>query len=409
MTVDHFTATAIVTPLDIELQVNSVTPVFDEGWFPYGQFEIVCQMPDEADRAALDLRDQLLRLDLRIRRDFGRAWSLAEITDALGGAVADLTTFLDGSPLSALTNTFYRPWNGAAVRASQRLDSDLYITAREFDDEAQTLSITAQTDEALLNGDALIQDEPLDPETTSLRSIVALVLQRHGAILQPDSLDATVDEADATIWQPGTTAADYLDPLLEAASLRLWCDERRVWRISERQAAVDGAVVLTPAQLTGNRDRMTLDEPEVWCDSVVVEYRYTDEFGLEVVRRDIAGAEPTRAPLLVTRENTIYPGAGAATGILSRMQGRGRVLEARADADLNVRPGMAATINPPATVALTGYVSRVTFSISDAQMDVATRGLVDTPETSWLFTEPDIAWNDVPEGDSWLDYEPIGV
>lgn len=408
-TLDAHDLVVIVQPLGLILDPTDVRITVDERWSPYCQADVTCVLPEAGVRALLDLRETPLRLDIRARQDFGQAWPLARLTEVIGGSVAALTALLDGGPLGSLTNRYYVPWNEAAVRESHSRSFDLWVKQRELDDTRGLLYAVATSGELLLLNDALATAEPWSPGTTSLRSICALVLARYGAVLDAESLDAIVEEEEATAWTPGRTAWAYLDPMLEAASLRLWCDEIGVWRISARESTAPGAVTLTPTDtMTRHLDRMSLD-PETWVDAVIIEYRWTDAFDLAQVAYDVEGVQPSRAARHIVRESTVYPGPGAAAGILNRAQGRGRVLDVGAVSDYRLTPGMPATITPPETDAQTGFVSAVTWSWPAAEMTVTTRGLVDTPPTSWLYAPAGVSWLDIPPGLSWLDYTPIGA
>lgn len=385
MTRDAHTLLAIVQPLDLILDVKRAEITLDENRAPYGEVRLTCPLPGEADRTALDLRDESLRLDLRVRRDFGRPWSVADITAAGGEAVAGWTDILGGEPLSVFTAAFYRPWNGSQVRAAQRRTFDLYVLERLFDDVAKELTIIATTDEAQLLTGALVDSAFYDPGTVDLAEIVALVLDRYGLSLSADSETATVAEAEGTIQRPGVTDWDYLHSMLEAASLRLWCDEAGVFRISTRPATAEGTLALSAgASMTGNSDRMTFD-PEVWFEAVVVHYAWTDVLGVSFEAWDVAGDMPARAVKTFERPGVIYPGPGAAAAILGRQTGRGRVLEVSNVSDYTATPGMAVVITPPDTLAQSGYLQSVSWSIPEAEMRVSTRGLVDTPEDAYLF------------------------
>lgn len=407
-TVDAHRATATVQPVGVVLDVQNATVKLDEGWAPYAQVQLVCALPDAADREALDMRVNSLRVAVTVQQDFGAAWSLDTLTDAPAHTVAQLTSLLGGRPLGYLTNLYFRSWNGPSVRPSKRRTFDLFVTEREFDDNAGTLTLQAQSDEARVMGDALIDTVPLDPGTTSLRSICSLVLARYGARLAAGASDAVVAQQTSTIWKPGVKAWAYLTPMLEAAGLRLWCDEKRVWHLDPRQSTIDGSLSISPTDtMVNHRDRMTLNS-DVWYDAVVVHYTWTDQYGLTTEAYDVAGAQPAESVLVIDRP-AVYPGPGAAAGILARGQGRGRVLGVRAVSNYDATPGMAATILPPDTASQTGYVAAVAFELPAAEMDVTTRGLIDTPETSWLYAPAGVSWLDIPAGVSWLDYEPIGA
>jgi hypothetical protein len=406
--IDSHDVLAIVRPIDQTLQVESARVELREARIPYGEAVLVCTLPGAEDRADIDLRTGDLTLDLRLRRDFGRPWSLADLGAAGGNSVAGIGALLDGGNLGTLANLFYRPWNSGQVIGSQRRDLSLLVTRREYDDTARTLTLTAHTLDALLLGDALLDTEPLDPETTDLRTICAGVLTRYGATLTPGDTTATVTEAAATIWQPGDTAFDYLTPMLEAASLRLWCDDSGAWQLTARQSTSPGAASLSAtSNMTEHRDVMTRVDTEVWWDAVAIRYQWTDDLGVTQTEYDNAGPTPATATLTLTR-NTPYPGAGAADGILARAAGRGRVLNIEAVSNYTHAPGQPVTITAPDTPAQTGYIAAVLWRIPEGEAIVTTRGLVDTPDTAWLFLEAGESWLDSPVSESWLA-ETIGA
>jgi hypothetical protein len=405
VTIDAHSAVALLSPISVTLEVKSVTVTLDEAWSPYCQAALVCSMPSPEDREAIDLRDGDIYLDLRLRQDFGAPWTIADITADVAGDVSDMTALVGGQPVSFITNRYYEPWNGSSVRPDRKRFFTLLVTERTFDDVANELTITATSLESLLLGDALLSTTPLDPASTSLRTIVQSVLNRYGEVLDTAALDATVAEATSTVWQPGVGAWEYVDPMLEAASLRLWCNEAGVFTISTRQATTPGSATITPTgTMTGLVDRMSND-PSIWYDGVVVEYRWVDAFDLNQVAYDVAGSQPAKSVLRVERTNTIYPGPGAAAGILDRGQGRGRVLDVTAINDYTLSPGMPATITPLDTEAQNGYLSALTWRLPDAEMDVSSRGLVDTPDTAYLYGPVGASYLDVPLGIDYLEFE----
>lgn len=405
MTIDMHSVTATIRELGIELLVEAVDLSMDESRIPYATARLVCAMPSAEDRDAIDLRDGDLHVDAVLRRDFGRPWSLADLTAAGGGAMAGITSILAGGPLANITHMLFRPWNSFGERQAQRRDLRLLITERVFDDVAKTLTVTAQSLEAHLRGDALLETTAWDPGATDLATICALVLDRYGLALT-SSTTATVAEVDATLWQPGVTADKYLEPMLEAASLRLWSNEVGEFALSERQSTTPGAVTVTATgTMTEHRDTMTRTDPDVSPDGVAIRYRWVDAFDLNRTEYDVAGPQPARSVLFLER-TTAYPGPGAAAGILNRAAARGRVLDVAAVSDYSIAPGQACTVTPPDTPAQTGYVSAVEWRLPGAEMNVATRGLVDTPETSWLYAPEGVSWLDVDAGISWIEYEP---
>lgn len=399
---DRHEAVAIIEPAGVELDVEQVTLTVDERWSPYAQGTIVAKMP--ADRDVLDLRSGPVTVDLRLLRSFGVPWTLADLTSDIGGSVAALTGLIGGLTLANLTNRYFTPFAGSPVRAGERLDARLTLVEREYDEQAQQVTLTVESLETQLLGDRLAAGSAWSPGSTSLKTIVQAVIDRYDATLDASSLDATVAEADATVWKPAVSAADYLAPMLEAASLRLWADLDGVWHLDERESLRDGTVVIAESlNMTEYVDRMSL-QADQWCDAVIVEYRWTDTLDLQRVEYDVAGEQPSRAGLHEVRE-AIYPGPGAAAGILARAQGRGRQLTLGAVSTYTARPGMAAIINPLVGDVSTGIVSAVTWQLPQAEMNVTARGLVDTPDTAYIFGPSGYAYLDVPAGVDYFEFD----
>ena len=399
---DRHDVTVVVRPAGIALEVEEVTLTIDETWNPFAQGTIVAKMPD--DRDILDLRANPIEIDLRMLRSFGEPWSLSDLTADIEGSVANLTTLLGGLSLATLTNRYFRPFVGSTVLGSERLYGRLVVRDREFDELTQQVTLSVASVESLLLGDRLASVTPINPGTTSLRAIAQQVLNRYGATLDASALDATVAEVDATIWKPGVSAADYLAPMLEAASLRLWADLEGTWYLDLRETLREGTVAVSESlNMTEYVDRMSLDSDD-WFDAVIVEYRWTDALELQRIEYDVAGVQPSRAAQHFTRE-AVYPGPGAATGILERAQGRGRQLNIGAVSTYLARPGMAAIITPLVGAVSTGVISAVSWQLPKAEMNVTTRGLIDTPDNAYLFGPTGYSYLDVPIGVDYFDFE----
>ncbi|WP_223693796.1 hypothetical protein [Leifsonia poae] len=192
-------------------------------------------------------------------------------------------------------------------------------------------------------------------------------------------------------WAPGESAYDFIQPVLEQAGLRLFCDEHRVWRLVDSSYSVEGLVTVATgynvydASDTISRSATSDDGVPLWFDAVVLKYVWNDTENIEQVRYDIAG--PLNASQVYTREIARpYPGPGAASYILSRVNGRGRMLDLTAAIDYLATPGMEVSASLPGTLAQTGYTSSVTWDFDDDTMKVGSRGLTDTPANSWYFT-----------------------
>lgn len=211
---------------------------------------------------------------------------------------------------------------------------------------------------------------------------------------------------DATIWEPGQSADNFLDPLLQATGLRLFCDEQRRWYLVEDAGyMVDGTVTVSEGfNAKSGTDLMSRQRSEdgrpLWFDSVVVEYRTP-----EGSRYDFAGA-PGAKGFKVTYDRP-YPGPGAAASILARAEGRGRVQDLVALLDLNATPGMALVSTMPGTPIQSGVVSSAIWYWSaegdSDYMRIGSRGLTDTPDTAWILDAPGDSWDDIASGIDWSE------
>ncbi len=379
---DRHSITATITPLDIELSVKEAELSLDESRAPYAELSLVAVLPSSLDMDLIDLTDQELRLSGEIRQDFGEIWDLGTLTAAGGGSVAVITSFGGVSP-SSITNRLFGSWNRINY-ASQSRDFDLYITERTYDELTQEMRLRATSNESKLIFDTIVAASNYDPESTDIATIAQKVIDRYGDTISGTPATGTVAEADATLWNPGHRAWDYLNTLLQPEGLRLWSDEQGNWYLTERQSEQPGQLRVSPTNLmVSHTDSMTYD-PSVWYDAVVIEYRWVDDLNENHVSYDFAGTAVPRAAYVERRDDTVYPGPGAAQGMLDRIQSRGRVIDIEAVSRYNAMPGQSIVIEPPTGFNQTGYIVSVSYTLPDAEMRITSRNLTENPVVSWL-------------------------
>jgi len=203
-------------------------------------------------------------------------------------------------------------------------------------------------------------------------------------------------------WKPGVTAWEFLEPLTSHAGLRLFCDEHRKWRLVNPETYnVPGVLSVAGWNSTEGTDRITREDPNLYCTGVVVVYEWEDGDGVKREAVDTAG-EPGR--VLKWTFNRPYPGPGAAAAILSRRAGIGRVQDVTALASWLTAPGMEASITLPGADQQLGQVQAVRWRLNDGLMDVTTKQLIDVSSGAWIDTDADLDWDDVDADTDWDDW-----
>lgn len=339
----------------LTLNLVDAEVTLDEAWAPFGQATMETVLPPAWQLAQIDPRWNDLRLNL---------------------------TLTDGEEVRSF---------------------DLGVRSRTVNHKDARMVLTAATDEAVLQDFALVSTSPYSPGETFARTVVAFALSRIGATLQPGSADALID-GEASQWLPGVSAWDYLEPIIQASSLRLWCDEQRRWWLEPDAGMSNGWADLTySGTVKAVEDEISRDTDD-WYDAVVVHYSWTDAEGLDHESWDTATMPGYRKVLTLAYE-TKPPASGAARRVLGRAQGRGRAMSVRAISDLGVTPTMPSTITMPVgTPVQSGVVSAVTWRPATEEMEIRTRGLVDVEPASWAAVPGGVSWESIPPGVSWTDF-----
>jgi hypothetical protein len=409
MTLSALSATVKVGALT--LPVRQVALSVDQTRAPFGMADLTIPY-DPATIDALDPRTTPApRLSVTLDRRFADILTLARIsTQFAGGTLAAVSTKYMGATLRALSAAYGTVWNAFGFRPPQGFTADLVVRSRDIDFAANTVHVRAGTDEALLLDYGLLATAPVSPAALTVADAVRLAL----AYAAPGAVLVTTDgaqaiSAESAVWKPGVSAWNYASTLCTSAGLRLWCDEHRVWRLVAPDAiTAPGQVTLSASDSVTQAGDLITRETDAWFDGVVVTYAWTDAANVHHEQSDIAGPASASRILLV-QEDRPFPRAGAAAARLRKVKGQGRVLTIDAVADLAAYPAMAASLSVPNTPTQTGYVAAVTWTVPADEMTVATRGLVDTPPTSWAYGNVAQSWTDVPAGMHWNTFNWTGV
>jgi hypothetical protein len=282
-------------------------------------------------------------------------------------------TYVEDPPGSGL---YALPTDTTAVRAPTSRFLDLTIDAVATRVRDRETVLTVASDESVAQGFVLVQTVAVTFGTTSVRSIASQVLGRMGAYLLDGTADGTTEAAAAT-WEPGVSAWAFLQPLVQQAGLRLWCDGRRAWRLDADDALTAGTVALSSLDRVTDVDLgIDLDRGD-WADAVVIRYEWRDEAGEQQVKYDVAGSNKPRRGILLTYEQP-WPGYGAAAHVLRRRNNHGIEATVEAVSDYSTEPGKTFELTVAGMPERTGYVKAVEWRLPDAEMTVEPADLIES-------------------------------
>lgn len=276
---------------------------------------------------------------------------------------------------------------------------DLGIRERTVSHDRKTVRIVAGSDELLLDDYARLSDLTFAAGyKTDLRGLVNSVLATviPGAALQPGS-NGSFTEDDALTWPAGTTAWEYLLPLVSAAGFRLFCDELRVWRMVPTAYMLPGVVTVQPSNTAEGEDTLSRDG-QSWVTGVVIRYRWTAADGTAKERIDNAGVA---GKVDVYDVDGRYPGAGFAQARLNRLKGQGRTQTATAVTGYTESPGQEIRFDLPGTASQIGRVQSVSWPLLTGFASFTARELTEISPAAWLYLPVGEGWDDSPVGASW--------
>ncbi|MEV4738540.1 MULTISPECIES: hypothetical protein [unclassified Microbacterium] len=206
---------------------------------------------------------------------------------------------------------------------------------------------------------------------------------------------------DALTWRAGKDAMSFLSPLVQAAGLRLVCDEQRVWTLRSEGYDAGGALeVRHGVNLIDGSERISRDDRE-WFDAAVVVYTWTDRNGIRQERTDYYALSPSYTLLRRFEFSTPFPGPGFAEYAVRRAQGRGRQVTVKTVADWNAKAEQGITVVLEGAPTQTGETSVVTFDFDTDEVTLTSR-TIDTPPGAWVLLAAGQKWTDSPVGGSWI-------
>lgn len=218
--------------------------------------------------------------------------------------------------------------------------------------------------------------------------------QRHALVDSPSP--------EAFVWKAGQSALAFLAPLVQAAGLRLVCDEARAWSLRPETFTAPGDLQIRyGVNLVDGSEVIDRDSGD-WYDAAVTTYKWDDPATGATLTRDDPFGLPGYSRLRRFEKASPWPGAGFSEYAVRRAQGRKREVTATIVADWATTTEQPMTVVLPAAPTQLGSVQRVVFDLDRDEMTVTAR-TTDTPEAAWLLIPAGDAWTDEPAGESWTE------
>lgn len=224
--------------------------------------------------------------------------------------------------------------------------------------------------------------------------------------------------ADSLTWLPGTSAWDFVQPILQATGTRLFSTgyirfsgriiamfsfvtNQFAWRGYDPARFVEGESLYDIRPLS-SRTATFPDGTPMFADQVIVHYTWTDSMN---VAQEAYDAYPAtgKSPWLVDVPGVAYAGKGRAQGLYKRLQARAQQVELTGPHDPWVIPGMQVTASSSTVLggSILAYVDASTHDPIAGTVTVRTKQAIDYPTSAWAHLPVGQRWSNSPAGATW--------
>jgi hypothetical protein len=395
-----------------EAEPVSVSITVDEAWAPYVQGTVV--VPTNLISGNIDPTTGA-RLKVRLQQDLQNLLYVYEITEDYSGDVSTITAaftpclvaaftrkytatwniFTVGSPISKVT-TAYTPvtplkltnanldtvWRmtdflaitGTDSEAKTVFDGDLGIRTVTYDYVSKETTLELASDEAIAQDVYGFGNPSFEQPYYSIRGVINALLAEISTQLQPGTADINYplgyyvpkysDNVGQTIWDFILTAAD-------AGKFKLYCDEQRRWYLVE-STAVSGELELKDDDNITDFQKV-IDRETLFYNQAIIEYE--DPTGTKTIDKYTGSVVGGVKTFYQKKDNTYFPGAGAAQAIVERSITRGETYSVEAINNYNARPRQTLIVDITGEPVKTGIVQSITWALPSARMSVDIRNL----------------------------------
>lgn len=206
---------------------------------------------------------------------------------------------------------------------------------------------------------------------------------------------------ESLIWKAGTSALQFLAPLVQSAGFRLVCNERREWTLRDENYLESGEQGYRYAVNLTNATELLARSSDDWFDGAAFVYTWSDKYGVEHVRTDSYALTDDPKKVVLREIDAAYPGPGRAEYAVRRAQGKGRTVTVTAQATWDEAAEQPFYALLEGTPVQTGIAEQVRFDLLENTVTVVSR-TKDTPPAAWLLIPAGQRWIDSPPGVSWI-------
>jgi hypothetical protein len=367
---------------------DTITVSEDVDRNPFVMASLTMPRPSDLTMTRMDPRGFPI-INIRLR-------STASVTHHLPAKTSDITARFFPGPISALTveyggadsGSFSQDFPGTDVTttltpglAPTTKYVRLLVTDVEEDIAGNTVTVNASGLEVLLDMWANIS--PLAADMSSYASsggvlgIVAEVLRRVGL---PSGIvwsgSPGTPTAEAMYWQPGQSARDFINGLLEWADLRLYGRDGDSYYVAPTGTAITSGFPFINLDYRdgitdASRHLSTDSTRNAYYDAVLITYKWQDSAGADQLAFDRYPNSGTyRKPYVLNRDRA-FPGIGAAQAIFNRARKRGGDYEVTRVSRYDLNPAWESTLLLPGeTVPRSTNIKGVTWTLPKAEMTI---------------------------------------
>jgi hypothetical protein len=199
-------------------------------------------------------------------------------------------------------------------------------------------------------------------------------LSEIGAKLEPGTADINIpigynipvynDNVASTPW-------DFMLTVADSGKFKLYCDEKRRWYLVD-STAVSGELELKDDDNITDFQKV-INRETLFYNQAIIEYE--DPTGTKTIDKYTGSVVGGVKTFYQKKDNTFFPGNGAAQSIVERSITRGETYSVEAINNYNARPRQTLIVDITGEPVKTGIVQSITWALPSARMSVDIRNL----------------------------------